>query len=111
MNDPTRVSKWYPPEEAWPGFPVWWFEFPPGWVPLDVHAFVNLLCENPGDPEDFYLLRIPATLLRACRHHLGFREDREIYSLYVSARPSEMFTEVRGTGAIDFRPCLADCDD
>lgn len=100
-TEPIRVSKFYPKHESWSG-PAWWFEFPPSDV-SDPNGWLNLLCQRRDDLDSFHHLRIPMGLFIACRHHLGYRKDKNVFSLILSAETKSLFREMRCSGGIEFR--------
>lgn len=106
--EPIRVSKFYPTHESWKG-PAWWFEFPPSDV-SDPNGWLNLLCQRRNDPGSFHHLRIPMGLFAACKHHLGYRKDKDVFSLLLSAEPEFLFREMRGSGRIEFRHFEHECE-
>ncbi len=106
--EPIRVSKFYPTHESWKG-PAWWFEFPPSDV-SDQNGWLNLLCQRRNDPCSFHHLRIPMGLFAACKHHLGYRKDKDVFSLLLSAEPEFLFREMRGSGRIEFRHFEHECE-
>ena len=100
-DEPVIVSKYYTAEEAFPRTPVWWFEFPSA-ATDDRLALLNLLCEVSPDSSEFHHLRVPMGLFLACKHHLGYRDEGDKFSLYLSAEKPRLFREIRGDGRIEF---------
>ena len=98
----VRVSKYYTADEAWPHSPVWWFEFTAESATADRFGFLNLLCEVAPNSPEFHHLRVPTGVFLACKHHLGFREDSNKFSLYLSAEEPTLYRETRGDGRIEF---------
>jgi hypothetical protein len=107
-REPIRVSKFYPAHESWKKGPVWWFEFPPHDV-SNPNGWINLLCQRQNDPSSFHHLHIPMGLFAGCKHLIGFREDKNVYSLFLSAEPESLFREMRGSGNIEFGVFEHDC--
>ena len=65
---------------------------------------MNLICEKLPGKNDFYHFKVPAKFLIVnlkCFHRIG-----ESISLYISAEPENIFTEVRGKGQLDFSKFL-----
>jgi hypothetical protein len=102
-NEPFRVSKYYVSSESWTGKPVWFFEFPETLVSDDSAEYLHLLCEKTSASDEFHHLRVPISIFPACKHHLAFREDTKMFSLWLSAEPETLFREMRGQGSIEFR--------
>jgi hypothetical protein len=98
----VAVSKYYTADEAWPRTPVWWFEFPMRKAAENPFGFVNLLCTPAANGSGYHHLWVPMGLFLACKHHLGFRDDGDKFSLYLSAEESRLFRELRGDGQIEF---------
>ena len=96
-----RVSKYYVAEESFWHVPGWWFEIPTmAVVKLETHF--DLLGRNPtGDPE-FIHFRVPPEFLVANKAGLGFREQEDKFSLFISAEQKDLWREVRGPGGVDF---------
>ena len=105
-----RVSRFYPPEASFPHVPAWWCEFPTAEVEEDAWEHISLLCQTAPKGEQFHHLRVPMGLFPACKHHLCVREreGQRLYSLWLSAEPDSLFRELRGSGAIEFRPFLVE---
>jgi hypothetical protein len=100
INEPFRVSKYYPANESWTGTPAWWFEFPEILITNSTHSHLNLLCQSSVGVKEFRHLRIPVSFFTEHRGFLGFREPEKKYSLFLSADPQNIFQEVRGEGKI-----------
>ena len=100
-GDPIRVSKLYLRKESWTGRPAWWFELPATLVSKP-SGYIHLLCQQVGPKGGFHHLRIPKGLFSERRPDLAFREDRGVFSLFLSAEPDSMFRELRGSGKIEF---------
>ena len=105
-NEPFCASKYYGPSESWTRKPVWFFEFPESLVSDDSAEYRHLLCKKTPSSDAFHHLRVPISIFAACKHHLGFREQKGKYSLFLSAEKRTKFREVRGTGAIEFKAFL-----
>jgi hypothetical protein len=96
------VSKYYTADEAWPGTPVWWFEFPASSVTNDRFGFLNMLCGAAPNSDEFHHLRVPMELFVARKDDLGLRENGDKFSLYLSAEEPRLFREIRGDGGVEF---------
>jgi hypothetical protein len=101
-GEPTVVSKYYTADEAWPGTPVWWFEFPTSSVASDRFGFLNLLCGVAPNSSEYHHLRVPIELFVARKHDLGLRDGGDKFSLYLSGEDRRLFREIRGDGQIEF---------
>jgi len=106
--EPIRVSRFYPTHRFSKGS-VWWFEFPSADV-SDPNGWLNLLCQRGKNSGSFRHLRVPMGLFAACKHHLGYRESKDMFSLILSAEPRSLFKEMRGSGYIEFRHFEHNCD-
>ncbi len=108
IDEPVKTSKCYIATESWTKSTVWWFEFSEEVLLSNVNGFTNLLCEISSDKTDFYFLRIPNKFLNENKTGLYTRnkKDKLVYSIYLSALPSDIFIEQRGDGKIDFSSFL-----
>jgi hypothetical protein len=97
-DEQVAVSKYYEASESWTGTPVWWFEF----AARDGLGFINLLCQTAPNDAEFHRLRVPKGFLLANKPHLGFRYEKDIFSLYLSAEAPSLFRELRGDGGHEF---------
>ncbi|HEC69357.1 MAG TPA: hypothetical protein ENI31_03615 [Candidatus Omnitrophica bacterium] len=100
-----KVSRYFPRGKSWIRKPVWWFEFTESYI-SEKGRYVNFLCQKEKNKNDFYHLRVPTNYLQRHRRQLYFRKDVKRYSLYLSAEPKRKFTEIRGTGYLDFAQFL-----
>lgn len=99
-SERVAVSKYYTAEESYTHTPVWWFEF------LERYAieeeFLNLLCQVAPDSGGFHHLRVPMSYILEHKAQLWFRVDKVSFAPHLSADPSTLFREIRGTGQIAF---------
>ena len=94
------VSKYYQAEESRWHSPGWWFEFPSSAV-SDNERSVDLLAQNSSDG-GFIHFRVPNAFLSQRKSHLGFRDEDDRVSLFLSAEAPDLFLELRGDGRIAF---------
>ena len=97
-------SKYYLPEESWPKKHVWWMQVPSHALNEKKYNAVNLLCQVAPGENQFHLLNVPVKFFHENQDNFH-RIDGEI-DLYLSAEPSNLFTEIRGTGNLDFSKFL-----
>jgi hypothetical protein len=101
---PLHVSRHYPPAEAFTHQNAWWFEIPRKDFEGKGLPDVFLLYEIPECVDSFGCLRVPVALFQSCEHHLCFRKDKNVISLFLSAEPADRLVDKRGSGAIRFAP-------
>ncbi len=85
-----------------PRRPVWWFEFAHATAAENPSGWLNLLCGVAENSSEYHHLRVPMGLFLACKHLLGFRDDGDRFSLYLSAEMPTLFREIRGEGRVEF---------
>lgn len=100
----TYTSKYYLPEESFPKKDVWWLQIPLAAIDSNRFTHVNLICQVAPGANDFHYLKVP---VKYCQEHLNkFHRVNDIPHLYLSAEPDTLFTEIRGTGKLDFSQFL-----
>jgi hypothetical protein len=103
-NNKTYTSKYYLPEESWPKKHVWWPQIPISVIDTNRFTHVNILCQVAPGANDFHYFNVPVTFLN--EHLVKLDRVNDIIHLYISAEPDTLFTEIRGTGKLDFSQFL-----
>ena len=101
-DDTNKIytSKYYRPEESWPKTEVWWLQFPLTAIDNNKYDYVNFICQVAPDKNDFHYLKVPTKFLQ---DHLDkFHRIGEKVDIYLSARPENLFVELRGIGQLNF---------
>jgi hypothetical protein len=95
------TSKYYTPEESWPKTHVWWLKVPINVIETNQRDFINLICQVAPNKNDFHYLKVPVKFLR---EHLGKFDivQNKMIHLYLSADPTKLFMEERGSGSLNF---------
>lgn len=100
-DEPTYVSKFYVPEHSWTGQSAWWLEIPRGIVENAESDHLHLLCQVAPNSSDFHYLRVPGEFFRRNLTKLVLRGNGRL-SLFLSAEPTDLFVERRGSGRLPF---------
>lgn len=96
------VSKFYNPDKSWTKKAAWAFEIDRSKIATTFSQFVHLLCEkNPGEI-DFYFLRVPSSYLLENQSKLYIRENKNRFSIFLSAEKENLFQDERGEGKVKF---------
>jgi hypothetical protein len=96
----TYVSKYYLPEESWPKKHEWWVQIPSHALDPKSYKYVNILCQVAPFTNDFHFLLVPLKYL--LEHFEKFHKIGGKMDMYLSAEPDTLFTEIRGSGKLDF---------
>lgn len=107
-NEPVKVSKYYIEAESWTKSAVWWFELPEDEINSNPSSYTNLLCEIKPNDINFYFLRVPNKYFIKNKPSLFMREknDKLVYSIYLSANTKDIFIEQRGSEKTHFSSFL-----
>jgi len=95
------TSKYYLPEESWPKTHVWWLQIPLKRLNNINGNYINLLCQISPESNDYHYLKVPVQFLNDHLDNFDIVQNTKIH-LYLSADPSRLFMEERGTGKLDF---------
>jgi hypothetical protein len=105
----VRQSRYYPSEKSWSNSPAWAFEIPlRALQPSSEYKKIVLQCQKPGNYQDYYILKVPVDFLNFHKDKDDFfvREDHNTISLFLSARDSDKFKDLRGKGKVRFKEFL-----
>ncbi len=80
-------------------------------IPLDAVSFnppkkIYLVCENHLKGEPFVLLKVSSLFFLRNIDSFDTDQKEKVLRIYLSAEAVDMFTEVRGTGKVNFKPFL-----
>ena len=79
---------------------MWWLQFPPTAIDINKYDYVNFICQVAPGKNDFHYLKVPTKFLQG--HLDKFHRIGEKIDIYLSARPENLFIELRGIGKLDF---------
>lgn len=108
-----RVSKLIPPEKARTKSPVWWLQ--PPLKRLNIGEKIHLLCRNENG-KDFHYLCVPVKdiegyLKKSDLEIRSIKGGEEFIHLELSARPNDLFQDLRGKGRVNFAKYLVELPD
>ncbi len=79
---------------------MWWLQFPLKAIDITKYDYVNFICQVAPDKNDFHYLKVPTKFLQG--HLDKFHRIGEMVDIYLSARPENLFVEIRGSERLDF---------
>ena len=103
LDGPVAVSKLYEPEESWTKTPVWWHNLSLARLQAAPGDIWYLVCDK-ADGTCCEHLAVPASSI--LDHLPGFCVVDGRVQLHLSARDSDLFTDLRGQGGVDFAQFL-----
>lgn len=98
---PVYTSKYYRAEESWSKEPVWWFVIPLDVIQNSGYKHICLICQNNSNANEFHALKVPVKHLSDNLKRFVLIKDK--ISIYLSAVPSTLYQETRGTSSLPFR--------
>ncbi len=100
---PVAASRFFPPAESWTARAAWAITIAES--KLDGTGKLIFLCERESG-DGFHVLGVPREWLRDRAEQ--FAHSHGQCRLFLSAEAGELFTEVRGTGSVDFTGWVVD---
>jgi hypothetical protein len=97
------TSKFYTPQESWSKSRVWFFQIPLEVLYTQAIKKVHLLCENHLKGEPFIYFKVPTLFFLKNIKSFDVDTKEKVVRIYLSAEAVTMFSEVRGSGKIDFK--------
>lgn len=94
------TSKYYTPEESWTADDAWAFSIPIDALERVGVSLVHLVGQAAPHGSTFHYLGVPATFLR--EHLDGLALVGNKISLFLSAKPTNLFVDQRGSRAVSF---------